>query len=163
MEVDVQSILFQHPCNIFITGPSGCGKTEFVHKLIDYLKDLFNIVHERVVWCYKERKQSYSLMQEKFNSQFELIKFVEGIPVDENEIVSDVSVPHLTIFNDMLGEKDKEKNKIWFTRKGHHRNASVIYITQNMFQQSKSSRDISPNSRYITLFRNERDKNQIKL
>ena len=27
MEVDVQSILFQHPCNIFITGPSGCGKT----------------------------------------------------------------------------------------------------------------------------------------
>ena len=22
MEVDVQSILFQHPCNIFITGPS---------------------------------------------------------------------------------------------------------------------------------------------
>ena len=49
MEVDVQSILFQHPCNIFITGPSGCGKTEFVHKLIDYRKDLFNIEPERVV------------------------------------------------------------------------------------------------------------------
>ena len=36
MEVDVQSILFQLPCNIFITGPSACGKPEFVHKLIDY-------------------------------------------------------------------------------------------------------------------------------
>ena len=94
MEVDVQSIIFQHPCNIFITGPSGCGKTEFVHKLIDYRKDLFNIVPERVVWCYKEWQQTYSLMQEKFNSQFELIKFVEGIPMDENEIASDVSVPH---------------------------------------------------------------------
>ena len=109
MEVDVQSILFQHPCNIFITGPSGCGKTEFVHKLIDYRKDLFNIVPERVVWCYKEWQKTYSLMQEKFNSQFELIKFVEGIPMDENEIVSDVSVPHVIVFDDMLGEKDEEK------------------------------------------------------
>ena len=101
-------------------------------------------------------------MQEKFNSQFELIKFVEGIPMDENEIVSDVTVPHLIVFDDMLGEKDEEKIKLWFTRKGHHRNASVIYITQNMFQQSKSSRSISLNSRYMVLFRNERDKNQIK-
>ena len=31
-----------------------------------------------------------------------------------------------------------------------------------MFQQSKSSRTISLNSRYMILFRNERDKNQIK-
>ena len=113
MDVDVQSILFQHPRNIFITGPSGCGKTEFVHKLIDYRKDLFNIEPERVVWCYKEWQQTYSLMQEKFNSQFnsqfEFIKFVEGIPMDENEIVSDVSIPHLIVFDDMLGEKDEEK------------------------------------------------------
>ena len=101
-------------------------------------------------------------MQEKFNSQFELIKFVEGIPMDENEIVSDVTVPLLIVFDDMLGEKDEEKIKLWFTRKGHHRNASVIYITQNMFQQSKSSRTISLNSRYMILFRNERGKNQIK-
>ena len=56
----------------------------------------------------------------------------------------------------------KKKIKLWFTRKGHHRNASVKYITQNMFQQSKSSRTISLNSRYMILFRNERDKNQIK-
>ena len=117
MEADVQSILFQHPCNIFITGPSGCGKTEFVHKLIDYRKDLFNTEPERVVWCYKEWQQTYSLMQEKFNSQFELIKYVEGIPMDENEIVSDVSVPHLIVFDDMLGEKDEEKIKLWFRKK----------------------------------------------
>ena len=115
-----------------------------------------------MVWCYKEWQQTYSLLQDKFNSQFELIKFVEGIPMDENEIVSDVTVPHLIVFDDMLGKKDEEKIKLWFTRKGHHRNASVIYITQNMFQQSKSSRTISLNSRYMILFRNERDKNRIK-
>ena len=109
MEVDVQSILFQHPCDIFITGPSGCGKIEFVHKLIDYQKDLFNIVPERVAWCYKEWQQAYTLMLKKFNSQFELIKLVEGIPVDENEIVSDISIPYLIVFDDKLGEKDDKK------------------------------------------------------
>ena len=149
-------------CNIPAIFSSQVRKTEFVHKLIDYRKDLFNIEPERVVWCYKEWQQTYSLMQEKFNSQFELIKFVEGIPMDENEIVSDVSIPHLIVFDDMLGEKDEEKIKLWFTRNRHHRNASVIYITQNMFQQSKSSRPISLNSKYMILFRNERDKNQIK-
>ena len=147
---------------IFLSKVQAGVEKQFVHKLTDYRKDLFNIVFERVVWCYKEWQQTYSLMQEKFNSQFELIKFVEGIPMDENEIVSDVSIPHLIVFDDMLGEKDEEKIKLWFTRKGHHRNASVIYITQNMFQQSKSSRTISLNSKYMILFRNERDKNQIK-
>ena len=43
MEVDVQSILFQHPCNIFITGPSGCGKTGFVQKLIDKTLKTFKV------------------------------------------------------------------------------------------------------------------------
>ena len=56
----------------------------------------------------------------------------------------------------------KKKLNLGLQEKGHHRNASVIYITQNMFQQSKSSRTISLNSRYMILFRNERDKNQIK-
>ena len=158
MDMDVQSLLFQHPCNIYISGPSGCGKTEFVRKLIDYREDLFNIIPEKVVWCYKEWQHAYNLMQESFD----FIKFIEGIPDDENEIVSDVSIPHLVIFDDMLGEKDEEKIKLWFTRKGHHRNSSVIYITQNMFQQSKSSRTISLNSRYMVVFRNERDTNQIK-
>ena len=62
----------------------------------------------------------------------------------------------------MLCEKDEENIQFWFTRNGHHRNASVIYITQNMFQQSKSSRTISLNSRYMILFRNVRNKNQVK-
>ena len=31
----------------------------------------------------------------------------------------------------MLGDKYETKIKLWFTRKGHHRNAIVVYITQN--------------------------------
>ena len=73
---------------------------------------------------------------------FDFIKFVEGIPEDGN--VSDVTIPHLVFFYYTMGEKDEDKIKLWSTQKGHHLNASVIYITQNMFQQSKLSRTISP-------------------
>ena len=158
MDETVQSLLFQHPCNIFISGPSGSGKTNFVQKLIDYKDDLFTHPPQQVVYCYKEWQHTYTIMQEKFD----FVRFIDGIPDDEHEIVSDVTIPHLVVFDDMLGEKDEEKIKLWFTRKGHHRNASVVYITQNMFQQTKSSRTISLNAHYMILFRNERDGSQIK-
>ena len=67
------------------------------------------------------------------------------------------------IFDDMLGDKDEEKNKLWFTRKEHHRNSSVVYITQNLFKQSKSSCTISLNAHYLVLFQSPSDKMQIKV
>lgn len=158
MNIEVMSVLFHHPCNIYISGPSGSGKTEFVQKLIDYKDDVFTISPQKVVYCYKEWQHTYTIMQEKYD----FIKFIEGIPDDEDEIVNDTTTPHLVVFDDMLGEKDEDKIKLWFTRKGHHRNASIVYITQNMFQQTKSSRTISLNARYMVLFRNERDGSQIK-
>ena len=100
------------------------------------------------------------MLQEREGST---IKFIHGILDDEDEIVSDTSTPHLVIFDDMLGDKDEEKIKLGFTRKGHHRNATVVYITQNLFQQSKASRTISLNAHYLILFQSPRDKMQIKV
>ena len=48
-----------------------------------------------------------------------------------------------------------------FTRGSHHRNISLVLITQNLFHQGPSSRDISLNSKYIVVFKNPRDKTQI--
>lgn len=153
-----ESLLFQHPCNIFISGPSGSGKTEFVKKMIDSKLDLFHPVPQKIVWCYKEWQKTYTLLQES-----EDIKFIEGIPNDEFDIVSDVTIPHLVVFDDMLGEKDVETIKLWFTRKSHHRNATAVYITQSLFEQSKASRTISLNAHYMVLFKNTRDKGQIRV
>ena len=118
--------VFKHTASIFISGPSGSGKTEFVKKMIEYKEDLFDIQPQQIVWCYKEWQSAYNILQKREGSK---INFVLGIPDDEDDIVTDVSVQHLVIFDDMLGDKDEEKIKLWFTRKGHHRNASVVYIT----------------------------------
>ena len=62
----------------------------------------------------------------------------------------------------MLGDKDYEKIKLWFTRKRHHGIANVVHITQNLCQQNKIPRTISLNAHYLILFQSSRDKKQIK-
>ena len=80
---DIGSLLFKHPSNIFISGPSGSGKTEFVKKMIEFKEDLFDILPQRIVWCYKEWQTSYNILQEREGSN---IKFIQGIPDDEDEL-----------------------------------------------------------------------------
>jgi len=47
-----------------------------------------------------------------------------------------------------------------FTEGTHHRNLSVILITQNFFHQAPHCRDISLNAKYLVAFKNVRDRNQ---
>ena len=49
----------------------------------------------------------------------------------------------------------------FFTEGSHHRNISIIYIVQNLFDKGKSHRTVSLNSQYIFLFKNPRDAGQI--
>ena len=48
-----------------------------------------------------------------------------------------------------------------FTKQSHHRNISVMFISQNLFNQGKGNRTISLNCHYMVLFKNPRDSSQI--
>ena len=47
-----------------------------------------------------------------------------------------------------------------FTSGSHHRNLTVIYLVQNVYNHGKSQRTISLNSHYSVVFRNSRDASQ---
>ena len=49
-----------------------------------------------------------------------------------------------------------------FTKGSHHRNITVVYIVQNVFDKGKVHRTISLNSDYIVLFKNPRDQGQVR-
>jgi cellulose biosynthesis protein BcsQ len=49
-----------------------------------------------------------------------------------------------------------------FAQGSHHRNLTIIYIVQNIFNQSKEMRNVSLNSHYLVLFKNPRDKTQAR-
>jgi hypothetical protein len=49
---------------------------------------------------------------------------------------------------------------ILFAKGRHHKNISVILLTQNLFHQGRNCRNISLNAKYLVLLKNARDKNQ---
>ena len=66
----------------------------------------------------------------------------------------------LVILDDLLNYVYSKQVCELFTRGSHHRNISVILITQNLFHQGRFCRDISLNAHYIVAFKNVRDKKQ---
>ena len=70
---------------------------------------------------------------------------------------------NLLILDDQINEAGDSKtlSKV-FTKGSHHRNLTVIYLVQNVFNQSKSQRTVSLNSHYNVVFRNRRDASQFR-
>ena len=91
------------------------------------------------------------------------IEFVKEIPTAlEEDSYFDVNKRNLIVFDDQMIDASEDKRIVnLFTRGSHHRNLSMIFIEQNIFQQRKDSRSISLNSHYLVLFKNPRDKLQI--
>ena len=49
-----------------------------------------------------------------------------------------------------------------FTKGSHHRNISIVYLTQNLFPQGKACRDIALNTtQYLVLFNNPIDRQKV--
>ena len=143
----------KHEFTMVVAGPSKSGKTEFVKQLVQNTQWI-SPPPEKIVWCYREWQKAYESLQDS-------VTFVKNIPSDDEQLVADLSTRHLLIFDDMMGGKAIESIVDWFTRKAHHRNTSVIYITQNLFDRAAQYRTISLNAHYLVLFKNPRDKSQI--
>ena len=70
---------------------------------------------------------------------------------------------NLLILDDQMDEAvDSKTLSKLFTKGSHHRNLTVIYLVQNVFNQSKSQRTVSFNSHYNVVFRNRRDASQFR-
>ena len=51
----------------------------------------------------------------------------------------------------------------FFVQGSHHRNLTLIFIVQHLFEKGKAMRTSSLNSHYIVLYKNPRDKGQIAI
>ncbi|KAL8618577.1 hypothetical protein ACOMHN_021846 [Nucella lapillus] len=104
---------------------------------------------EEVVWCLGEWQPGYGELKN--------VRFVEWIPdVDTWK----PGKRRLLVLDDLMTETDERVTKL-FTKGSHHKNMSIIYITQILFSKNKKSRTIHLNSNYIVLFKNPRDATQI--
>ena len=143
------ALKLKHPFTCIVAGPSGSGKTVFTTKLIENVRDMIEPAPDRVLWCYG--------VYQSFFSETKNVEFYEGLPDLD---VFDGKQRVLLILDDLMHETDDRVSQI-FTRVSHHKNLSVLYLTQNLFYGSKQNRTISLNSHYVVLFKNARDATQI--
>lgn len=149
-------VKFTHPFTMIIAGPSGCGKTTFVCSLLQNLHTSISERISKVIWCHAEYNARPKIDIENKSIS---IEYINGIPQNfENE----TNEPILIILDDLMNESDNKEMSQLFTRGSHHRNTSVILISQNIFHKGSHIRDISLNTKYIVLFKNPRDKNQVR-
>ncbi len=141
-----------HPFTCIVAGPTGSGKSSWITKLISNAAKLVSPPIEKIIWCYSEWQPLYDQYKGK-------IEFHEGVPT-ENELAP-IHVRKLIVIDDLTETANATVAQL-FTRKSHHWNTSVIYVTQNLFDKNKYNRTISINAHYIVCFKNPRDSASIQ-
>ena len=151
---------FRHPTTILVAGPTGCGKTQFVLKLLTTRNAIQPSV-QRIVFIYSEWQPAYDQLKHALGTTIEFVKDYE--PKALYESISP-SVRNMLVLDDQMDSENIKGNTLckFFTQGSHHRNLTVLYIVQNLFNQDKSMRTVSLNSHYLVLFKNPRDRTQIR-
>lgn len=141
---------FKHPAAIILAGPSFCGKSTFLKNVLaaDKEKRMFNVSFKRILWCYSE---------DAAKPEIESVEFYKGIPDD---VEMNHEGPQLIILDDLMSDAYNKRISDIFTKGSHHRNISIVLVTQNVFHQGAHARDISLNTKYIVLFKSPRDRSQ---
>ena len=158
-------IRFQTSFNCIVSGVSGSGKTTWVQKLLTLKSQLLTEDPARVILFYKVMQDMY-LEMENSGLVHELINVNDHMPTVEevNEIVIKYKDQggSLLIFDDTMTDITKDFEHI-FCNLSHHANASVIFLTQNLFYKNPIFRTMSLNAHYLVLMKNDRDKQQISI
>ena len=150
---------FNSCSSIMVTGGSGSGKTTWINVLFQNLEKMcVPTTPEAVLYCYSVYQPLFDEMKKSLPN----IMFHEGLPSQE-DIERFANGRHrLIVIDDLMHSVGSNTNiELLFTQGCHHRKLSVIYITQNLYQQGKTSRTIALNTQYLVLFRNFRDASQV--
>ena len=151
------TMTFKHPFSMVVSGPSGSGISVWTKKLL--LSSLIQPSRQHIIWCFGQWQPLYDNIRKKIPK----IEFVNGIPDhlnDQHYINS--GKRNILVFDDLMTDaKCDQRIANLFTKGSHHRNISVVYLTQNLFPQGKSCRDIILNTQYMVLFNNPIDRQQV--
>jgi hypothetical protein len=138
---------FKRPFSCFIAVPSGSGKSSFCIKLLQHLESQGTEPEFAggILWCYGEK---YAKPSPRYVSG-KRIQYFEVVP---GNFKNEGGRPALIILDDLLLEV-YSKQVCTFTKGCHHRNISVLVITQNLYHQGTFCRDISLNTKYHELLK----------
>lgn len=139
-----------------IAGPSGSGKTALCVKMLNNADVFFDKKFAKITWILGNVNAKPKGMKKSVEQD---VEFVDEMP---QEFVNDTAGESvLYILDDSMFEAQNKNVANLLTKGRHHQGISVIYVTQNLFHQSKYARDISLNFTHLCCMNNPRDRSQI--
>ena len=151
---------FHNNSSFAIVGSSRSGKTDFTIKLLHNLDEVFvdGKAPSKILYCYKIMQDKLLNLEKTVPS----LTLYKGLP--SLKLIKDMSSDSeelLIVLDDLVFAAVKSPIVAELFVSGRHYNISLIFITQNIFEQGKYSRIISLNTCYTVLFKNVRDRTQI--
>lgn len=150
---------FSTPTTILICGSTQSGKTYFTKLLLQNAKGMFTKPVQKIIYAYSEYQNIFDDMKTTNPG----IIFHQGLPSKEDidQYTEDIGHTVLVLDDLMLKIVQSEDCVHLFTVTSHHRNVSLIFLTQNLYPPGKYSRTISLNCLNVILFKNYRDSRQV--
>ena len=149
-------IMIRHPSSVIIAGPSGSGKSDLTERLLKE-KTVFQHKPNKIVYCFDRWQPRFERMKKHMH-------FHKGIP-DATRLSKwfGPSKGGVLILDDLMAEGGQDKQVLdLFTKDSHHRNITVLYLTQDLFPPGKFSKTINRNAHYLIAFKNPRDQTGIR-
>ena len=109
-----------HPFTCLVAGLTGSGKMSFLKKLLELKNEKIYQCTEKILWWYSQWQLLYATMKD--------MQFPQGLP-DVEKLKS-----CLLVLDDMMEHLKSEVADL-FTNGNHHKNISIIAVTQNVFHQ----------------------------
>nr|CAD2204666.1 unnamed protein product [Meloidogyne enterolobii] len=138
-----KDLKFKLPFGMIISGPSSSGKSTLLLKLISEASDLIEPKPKSILYCFGEMNNIVPLLQKSGVDVF------AGVPPED--LIKKYPKPLLLILDDLILSVDEKYLSELFTKKSHHQNFSVIFVTQNLFD--KKIKVARQNSQYLVLMR----------
>lgn len=158
LQLSESPVIFKHPFTMIISGPTQSGKTHLVKTLLE--RKPISPSPGRILYLYKRWQPLYTEMRMSIPH----LEFIEGIPTNlDDDKFLDCSVNNIIILDDLMSSVASDKTIAeLFTEGSHHRNLSVIYLTQNIFPSGKGAVTQRRNTQYMILFKSPMGQDQIR-
>lgn len=142
-EFSEKDVKLKIPCGAMVAGPSQSGKSTFMSKLFRHAGKVFNPAPKFIIYAYGEYDERIHEFQ-RLGAHV-----VAGLPTDD--LLDSCPKPALVALDDlMLSAKDSYLQEL-YTKKAHHKNLAVFFVTQNLFD--RNARVARMNSQYIFVMR----------
>ena len=148
--------MIRHPSSVIIAGPSGSGKSDLTEQLLRE-QTVFQLKPCIIVYCYDRWQPRFDRMKRRMH-------FYKGIP--EATLLTKWFGPTkggVMVLDDLMAEGGQDKQVLdLFTKDSHHRNITVLYLTQDLFPPGKFSKTINRNAHYLIAFKHPQDQTGIR-